>query len=698
MAVYTSRPRPHTLRSITFSPPQPTPSLPTVSDPTPPMTSTSFDLNRPLPGVPRPDHTLGSETPNGERQRSLSSGAWSVDSESSSSSRPRMSRNSTLRPLSSFMPRVNLGRLQSSLQNPTILADLLAHLDWNDTLSLLNTCRDSRRLFQIPRLKETILARFVPGFSYCLRNRDLRPQQEIPISIHDLDLLLLSQKVPLHRYPMHALKTLTALYPTFEDDELTEKLVAYTQAHSRFVLYLQSIAHSSSAPPPHEPEEIRWASRNLPTHNLRELTFPAPLSYSEKSPAPETALLSAGKRRPKRSLSLKHKSTPSHHHAADDTQLASPSAFIPLKTHTPRPSADSASSMMSRNDLQSITKKSRRISLFGKKAYGTPEPPALPEPRALKMYSTTWRRTMFQSESGAQGAEWFTDEVGSLKRPHRRFASANASSDSSIAGSGGSPSPLSFASRSDSGGSPGTSSPLRMTSPHDLSLAASRVRAPILRVFVPCTTLEDGSENLVLCEQFLADTGLWEYLSTGDIVCNLGYVPPNDPSGDPPTPGSSNSDRKWLLFNGSFLVPYAPPELLPLDEPLSLPSPFYYYHIMPPFTNPRFMATHLPVCDDIPQLTLVYVTSKVRSPHSPNGYAVVKKYAWTARVVRTQGSEMEEMGEGWLGEWVLEGEGTKEGRKELLDVLAGAEMGRREWEVVRERSGGGRIWVRLLSV
>lgn len=144
-------------------------------------------------------------------------------------------------------------------------------------------------------------------------------------------------------------------------------------------------------------------------------------------------------------------------------------------------------------------------------------------------------------------------------------------------------------------------------------------------------------------------------------------------------------------------MPYTPPDAPPLTDPLSLPSPFYYAHIMPAGApNPMFTVGRLPPCDDIPQLTLVHLSTKVRSPHSPAGYAVVKKYAWVARVVRQGGGGLDdEVGEGWWGEWVLEVEGTKEGRQVLLDVLRGAAGEEKlEWELVREKSGGGRIWLR----
>jgi hypothetical protein len=56
--------------------------------------------------------------------------------------------------------------------------------------------------------------------------------------------------------------------------------------------------------------------------------------------------------------------------------------------------------------------------------------------------------------------------------------------------------------------------------------------------------------------------------------------------------------------------------------------------------------------------------------------------------------EGEAIGQGWKGEWVLEGEGTREGRQILIDCIGGCETEKRDWEFVREKSGGGRIWLK----
>lgn len=509
---------------------------------------------------------------------------------------------------------------------------------------------------------------------------------------------------------MHGLRALTSLYPTFEDDELTRKLVALTQAHSRFVLLLQSLVHSSSEPTPTEPEEVKYKSRFSPVQNLRELTFPAPLAYAQQPSMRDSTINMRSGHKQSRSQPVNGIKEnigigPKLMNVKRDSDFRRRHSIL-LQVHNPRPSANSLSSMMS-----APTSHKRRMSIFGNSSI-TPPPPE--EPRTLKIYSSAWRRAANTSHECTN-----VDEYGysmPLRRPSRHFALASTrnSSDSSVSDIA--------VSRDISWNRPQISP--STSSPHELCMATSRVRAPILRVFVPCTKLEDGDENVVGCERQLEESGLWEHLSTGDIVCNLGYIPLNadddesevlppvgldtllsslrpkssqkhiSPSNSSGVSGSPSSQRKWLLFNGQCLVPYNPPDLLPLDQPLSLPSPFYYAHIMPPSTNPMYTINRLPFCDDVPQLTLVHSTTKVPSPHSPKGYALVRKFAWTARVVRLRMGDEGDMGEGWFGEWVLEYDGTQEGKQTLLDALNGKFLGDRQWEVVREKSGSGKLWLR----
>lgn len=90
-------------------------------------------------------------------------------------------------------------------------------------------------------------------------------------------------------------------------------------------------------------------------------------------------------------------------------------------------------------------------------------------------------------------------KASTLARTNRSPTSPNTSSDSSISGC---PSRSSIA-----GHESLSSASYRTTSPHDLSCATSRSRAPILRVFVPCTKLDDDDESLISCERQHVDSG-----------------------------------------------------------------------------------------------------------------------------------------------------------------------------------------------
>ncbi|KAG7089450.1 hypothetical protein E1B28_011135 [Marasmius oreades] len=507
------------------------------------------------------------------------------------------------------------------------------------------------------------------------------------------------------------------------------------------------------------------------------------------------------------------------------------------------------------------------------------------------------------------------------------------------------------------------------TSPHDLVLATSTLRAPILRVFVPCAELsssesinENGqgdyfsqrnhgsragglgaapyagdsgpADSIQRIEAELTRAGIWKWMRGGEVVVNFGYMPgaattrisravnlaarsqtlspsresqifanftPSPSSGpgaggngkaalrlssrfasgsEPPSrppsayrppsstsyatpgpsrrssatnianlangappnaysrPGTANGNpstqnaydsvatsstgptrQKWLIFNGTCLVPYSPStseealvnesedswkitktdeSFLPLDDPLSLPSPFYYDHILgaegklkvridsgsfpkisssgpesnkshvrsksDPFSaaeefgsyfHEEFSSTgHSSSPEDPPEagfsMSLQTFPTLLRSPGSSGlqgGWVTVRRWRWVAKALippatdeetptpsqdtskaapptsfrlatnangssaggygKDKGSSSKKaIGRGWLDQtWVLEGEGTKEGKETLISCLktspnmASSKM---EWEIVRERTnraegGKGTVWFRLLT-
>lgn len=416
----------------------------------------------------------------------------------------------------------------------------------------------------------------------------------------------------------------------------------------------------------------------------------------------------------------------------------------------------------------STIKKKNRLSVFGSRNSPFPQPS---EPNALKYHS--WRQiSQFDSHRRrtsstkrdsvhALSESWASEDsffsMNDLRKPTPWFAASRkySSSDTSL-GSGSSSSasggtPPSTAQSSVTSPSSGFVSPrskpshpsLASTSPHDLILATSRVRAPVLRVFVPCSQLSEtfadlpgSAGSIEQCEDQLVAAGLWEHLSTGDIVCNLGYVPASvgysssgasEDEGESLTQGSRRwrtrptETQKWLIFNGEVLVPFSPSEdRVPTGDPLSLPSPWYYEHIRSPlYPSLNSKSSQLgssqivldrlpPFPSEAPQMSLISYALNVKSPTSRGGVIKARKWVWVARIWRGGGVTAAgppgtishpdgpklEMGIGWQGEWILECEGTKEGRQTLIESIRGIGSQTRRWEFVREYSGGGRIWLR----
>jgi hypothetical protein len=522
---------------------------------------------------------------------------------------------------------------------------------------------------------------------------------------------VISNHFPLHRYPTHAFKVLTALYPTLEENYITTKLICLSQAHTRFVLLLQALVHSSSSPIPPEQDDFRRTSyrlsaiSNLP--NSGPLEFPAPLSYLREQATHEDAVFDS-------TLVSKHLKR----HSQGHTDIA----LTTINNNVP-------GTRLSRQ----VSKPKSSRSLFRKARVTLPLPER--EPHALRIYSTYRKNSAYNNNrlSRTTSANDFASPASfEFKGPERHFVSSTDSSASSSPVASSSPLPQPRAGeRSPIGHSPPSTSSshssISTNSPHDLHLATSRVRAPVLRVFVPCTKMEIDSESILLCERQLVEAGVWQHLSIGDIVCNFGYIPPtsddisttttDEDSTTPyrwsPRSRCGNNTRhdpgKWLLFDGDALVPYIASTMLPVENPISLPSPYYYAHLMPnatPIGNVsqfRFMIGKFPpVKHEIPQLAMVNLSSRVRSRKSANGWVEVRRWVWTARFVRYRPTLLmdpaEEIGAGWLGEWVLEGMGTSEGRQMLLDILNYGTVpgGPTEWELVRERSGGGKIWLRFV--
>lgn len=115
--------------------------------------------------------------------------------------------------------------------------------------------------------------------------------------------IVMSQSTPLTTYPTHALTVLSSRHPHFHHDAKSMQLKQLAQAHSHFILLLQSLAHSSSESqypePEHEipttsssPSELEYSPTGKPEqrhHDVMQLSFPAPLSYAGENRVPSSS-------------------------------------------------------------------------------------------------------------------------------------------------------------------------------------------------------------------------------------------------------------------------------------------------------------------------------------------------------------------------------------------------------------------------
>lgn len=218
------------------------------------------------------------------------------------------------------------------------------------------------------------------------------------------------------------------------------------------------------------------------------------------------------------------------------------------------------------------------------------------------------------------------------------------------------------------------SSAAAASSLHSLSRVWWQARAPILRVFVPCSVLDEATLHACLVQLTAAE--LHKHLAPGDLVINFGYVPEHAEG--------TEEDVGWMIYDGERLMPLT--HRIPVYNPtFALPSPFYYSHVLPPTTNPRFLLTIPRRRTQVASFSHGRMTSTVASVMSPTGRVRVNLTAWMARIEGVR----------WGSDWILEAEGTKEGKAFLETAIASADVGGdQEWELIREKSGRGRIWLR----
>ncbi|KZO91585.1 hypothetical protein CALVIDRAFT_568148 [Calocera viscosa TUFC12733] len=604
----------------------------------------------------------------------------------------RRSRDSSTR---SFYLAVT--SLPDLLSNHRILTRLLANgLVLGDVVALMQTCRKAREaLCNDGEAREIIFERTIPG--YRRRISEFTRVEEVSVTMADYELLGDALAMPLHRYPTHALHVLSIphpMTPSREAQHATLYLEALTQAHSRFVLLLRGRGPRWSLQL--ELDDPSWLISNGGGANAlrqntnlwhrpppREIVFPTPLwatdggimsqsqSVTPSPTSPSSSNRNLSKRRPSLLIGLTRSNSK-----------------LPPPPPNPVPAA------LSYYRQPPLSAPPQRKPSFSRSLDSFVAGPTFP---GLPPFGHSASNSISYPPPGSSAQSW------PRSSPSPPFTTPSPPSPT---GSGSDYSPPSTSQitlppmlpHSQSWASHGLPP---ITSPHDLHLACLPTRAPIVRVFVPCTTL--SSSALFACEGQLVTSGLWNFLRQGDVVCNLGYIPLTGSKS--PSPESSSSEfpadptqmdddapRGWLLFTGASLVPYFPPSPPPLSSPLSLTTPTYYTHLSA--SAPRFLLT-LPA-KPIDPPTLQPSILALPAPHLG---ANVKIQVWRARITvpadmvvypddSMQGTRI---GAGWAGEWVVESDGTKEGLNALMDAEEG---GQRVWEVVKARSRPGRVWLR----
>ncbi|CAE6424460.1 unnamed protein product [Rhizoctonia solani] len=558
-----------------------------------------------------------------------------------------------------------------ALSEPRIVGAIVHCLNWHDFRMLAMTSHSVRSALEAEECMDLVLARFIPGYGL-----GARPEEQIRVSLDHLEAFMLSQHMSVHLYPTHALSVIDSFMNAMHmASHTTERFQSLTAAHSRIVLLLRSRALAA----PNPPEIDEPSSPPLPA--APRLVFPAPL-------------------------------------------FAAPSVQS-------RPPAKKEDKERRRSSISSLFTLSRRSS---RKRIPPPPPPPMQKTHRSSIYQSLEKRSSIYSTISSQPFASTRrssrparsrstppvqprpedDDMSSLKPPrpwYRRHSSLPGTPASSSRGS------LTAVSENIR---EHPNAPLLPTGPHDLVYASVPCRAPILRVFVPTDVI--SPESIRACEALLLRAGLWDAMKAGDIVCNLGYVPRASTPGSPVDQfgrmahSTDAPQTEWLIFTGHALVSYVPPAPPPPDiNILALPGPAYYSHLYTPAPTQLVLPECEPgptVCGSVyafsvprrsnePTLTL---DSSVYYVKSSRGVARVRRPVWIAsfRVDRTfPGSRKGKhransvLAEEWTGEWVLEGMGTREGERALLDAIDDGQV--RFWEWVRHKSGPGRNWFRLVD-
>ncbi|KAG8844610.1 hypothetical protein FRB96_002979 [Tulasnella sp. 330] len=599
-------------------------------------------------------------------------------------------------------------------EHPNVLASLLTYISFPEFHALCCTSKAMRRLLDELPLRDVVLNRFVPGYNLGSEQFRESSHEEIYVELKDLETLMLSQAIPLHIYSNSAAQTLSGV----PISESCTRLQHFTDVHSRFVLLMRSRApplnlHSDSD----DASFSRHGSDGLP-----QLTLPAPLAFEEEAEAPTAKTIEA-----KNHLQMVHEICPIA------TSATSGSASIHLyhkhddatNAHVPRPLAKSLQKRIFA--LNAIT---GPVTGTDAVTYWEASLPAKSRDSICDEASQDPVEDPNRNEYLDQCVERFQEEIGAayVARVHTLGRTRGYTVLATIK----TVAPPDILLTNFVGLGVGTFAQAWIIVHGWESDIRHRwtARADTCQLQGTCATWNESA--LHVCEEQLVAANLWDWLNVGDVVCNLGFVPTprresltdvHDMCDNVDESGKNVPSMGWMVFTGRNLLPLSIPALPGHIDGLQLPTPLYYVHLLPlptlttpaSQTNPRFIFSIPPVAPGVElrlkaaDLTLTCVTSCVGSPGT-KGLAIAKvvRWCWVAKVdgSRLLGS-LAPVGEGWCVDWVIEVEGTREGRDALVDAINGTAQNfnpntdnmdvTREWEVVREKSiFGSRLWMRLV--
>ncbi|KAG8829150.1 hypothetical protein FRC17_007051 [Serendipita sp. 399] len=652
-------------------------------------------------------------------------------------------------------------RFVEALTNaPRAVARIIGYLDGPyEVLSFCHCNKEFRRFMeslfeQNDLVRDAFLVRTVPGYRPSTAANPSWLNKAIKIDLMDVDLLLESASVSLSVYPMHALRVISpqsrssaSSTEAVDAENATARFQTLTLTHSRFVAYLRprSVLQAQQIAASDEDDALP-SLLDSPTGGQPDLVFPAPLFYYNNLLPPTTpaymplptsptkdqstskSLRSTSKERIKLNKSKSVSNMQQGAENEDKTRHKRLSLKPRRKSNvTPPPPPSAMPSLPS----AAITNPGPfGVSQFGSIGPSTLQPITLPldkhtrsrsqsslNPPTFPFATSPGRGTPpgYRTPPGSSGWQTPPPSIGysaggrstppMTMSPRRRKRLSDASALMASPPPPGNRSmpmltpplaPLSSASNELS------ISPLPSPGDiHSLSHTCRLSRAPIFRVFVPCSQV--NPRVLQECMKQLNAASILPHLRAGDLVCNLGYVP--DLGSDDvsaagtaaTTEGDNGECRGWMVFSGVELFPLSTKTVVPVHDPtFVLSSPHYYSHVLLAGENPLFSMT-IPLVPDArtpPEFTLLRVSSAV--PMTPKKGVVVipgespkrhhvLRFIWLAKVECAR----------WGHEWFIEAEGTQEGRAFIEGALQDSRNGiDRVWGLVREKTGKGVVYIR----